>query len=200
VTNEATDAYHKKVLKRSRIRIKSRIRSKDRRPAVDRENTTHQPTADREIVTNEATSARENAMNEPTLAAFGEGGQVVEMTAGKSDLGEGEFQEAFDREKTLEWIREGLASIAAMQAEKSRELTGESRREAKESKAARPSRRDRTKNGNTADRAMKRAAGTKPRTTGNNEARTIGDSAELVSAGSGPNKRDGPGRDWNLTP
>jgi hypothetical protein len=44
-------------LKRSRIRIKikSRIRSKDRRPAVDRE-----------IVTNEATDARENTTNEPT--------------------------------------------------------------------------------------------------------------------------------------
>jgi hypothetical protein len=73
VTNEATDVSRseRKVLKRSTIKIKSRsrIRSKDRRPAVDHENTTNEATADREIVTNEATVECEIGANEATLAA-----------------------------------------------------------------------------------------------------------------------------------
>jgi hypothetical protein len=69
VTNEATDASQRarKVLKRSRIKIRSRSRSKDRRPIVDRENDTNKATADLEIVTNRP-DARENTTNEPTLA------------------------------------------------------------------------------------------------------------------------------------
>jgi hypothetical protein len=80
-TNEPTDAYprERKVLKRStgRIKIKSRIKNKDRRPTVtcenvtnepnvDREIVTNEPTVDREIVTNESTGQCENATNEPT--------------------------------------------------------------------------------------------------------------------------------------
>jgi hypothetical protein len=53
-TNELSDGAlgERKVLKRSRIKIKSRIRSEDRRPTVDRENMTNEATADREIVRN----------------------------------------------------------------------------------------------------------------------------------------------------
>ena len=51
-----------------------------------------------------------------------------------------QFHEVFDREKTLEWIQEGLARIAAMRAERLRELTGESRREAQAAKTVRCSR------------------------------------------------------------
>jgi hypothetical protein len=60
-TNEPAVAYlrERKVLKRSRIRIKikSRITNKHHRPAADCEN-----------VTNEPTDARENTTNEPTVA------------------------------------------------------------------------------------------------------------------------------------
>ena len=78
--------------------------------------------------------------------------------------------EVFDREKTLEWILEGLARIAAMRAERMRELTGESRREAQAAKAARRSRRDWRQNDKTTDRPAKRAARAKPATTGINAA------------------------------
>jgi hypothetical protein len=80
-TNEPTDALRRERgdLKRIRIKIKSRIKNKDRRPTVDREivtnepadaceNTTNEPTDVRENVTNEPTVDRENETNEPTDA------------------------------------------------------------------------------------------------------------------------------------
>ena len=70
VTNEATDASQRerKVLQRSRIKIKSTIRSKDRRPTVDHENPTKEATDTREIVTI-GPDTREIVTNEATLAA-----------------------------------------------------------------------------------------------------------------------------------
>ena len=81
-----------------------------------------------------------------------------------------QFHEVFDREKTLEWIQEGLARIAAMRAERLRELTGESRREAQAAKTARRSRRDWRQNDKSTDRPKKRAARANPATTGINAA------------------------------
>ncbi len=54
VTNEPIDALRRERgdLKRSRIKIKSRIKNKDRRPTVEREIVTNEPTDAREIVTN----------------------------------------------------------------------------------------------------------------------------------------------------
>ena len=68
-TNEPTDAYQRerKVLKRSRIKIKSRIKNKDRRPTVACENVSNEPTVDDENPTDEPTDARENMTNEPTV-------------------------------------------------------------------------------------------------------------------------------------
>jgi hypothetical protein len=68
------------------------------------------------------------------------------------------------------------------------ELNAESRWEAKEANAGRRSRHDWHKNGKPAHRP-------KQRTTETNAARTIGDSAELVNAGSGLNMRAGPAYD-----
>ncbi|HEX3448265.1 MAG TPA: hypothetical protein VHS97_08410, partial [Isosphaeraceae bacterium] len=65
---------------------------------------------------------------------------------------------------------------------------------AAEAIAARCLRRDsnKIKHGKPADLPKKRAVRTKPRTTGTDAAQTVTESAELVNAGSGPNKRDGP--------
>jgi hypothetical protein len=75
--------------------------------------------------------------------------------------------------------------MVALRAEKPRELNEEIRREAKLANNGRRSQRDWHKNDKPANRAKKRLAHTKPRTTGTNAARTAGDSAELVNGGSG---------------
>jgi hypothetical protein len=82
--------------------------------------------------------------------------------------------------------------MRAIRAERLLELNEQSRREANEANAGRRARPEWHKNGKPADRSKKRAARTKPRTTGTNAARTVGDSAELMNAGSGPTVRAGP--------
>jgi hypothetical protein len=178
-------------------------------PTAVLENVTSEPTAEYENPPSEATAVGENATNEPTLAVRGDGGQGGEMTAGMS-AGDGNVvDEVFDREKTLEWIQQGLARIAAMRAKRMRELTGESRRENQAAKATRRSRRDWLQNGKTADRPTTQAARTKPSPTGINAARRVagvslrdsGPSLETpgsrsetpaTHAGSGPKPRAGP--------
>jgi hypothetical protein len=90
VTNEVADASQRarKALKRSRIKIRSRIRSKDRRPTVDRENTTNEGTADLEIVTNRP-HARENTTNEATAGCeivMNEPGHACEIATNEPTL------------------------------------------------------------------------------------------------------------------
>jgi hypothetical protein len=75
--------------------------------------------------------------------------------------------------------------MVALRAERLRDLHEQSRNEVKEANAGRRSRRDLHKNGKPADWPHKRAARTKPKTSGTNAARTVGNSAELVNAGSG---------------
>ncbi len=243
-------------MKRSRIKIRSRIRSKDRRPAVDRENTTNEPTLAADvglesptymtateqnstnehtdccenvtneptdagaivtneatdagaIVTNEATDDRDidpteptlaagvglesptymtapaqNSSIEPALAALGEGGSSAELKVGTTDGDDGDAPAEIDRQKTAEWNRAGLVRMVPLRAEKLRELNKESRGEAKEANAARRPRCDWHKNGAPADPPKKLGEGTKPRTMETNGAQTVGDSAELVNAGS----------------
>jgi hypothetical protein len=70
LTNEPTVAYQRerKVLKRSRIKIKSKIKNKDRRRTVACENVSNEPTVDDENPTDKPTDACENVTNEPTDA------------------------------------------------------------------------------------------------------------------------------------
>jgi hypothetical protein len=108
----------------------------------------------------------QNATNEPTLAALDVSGVDEKITAGMNDGDDGDFQEEIDRQKTGEWVRAGCARMAALRAEKLRELHAQSHREAKEANASRCPRPEWHKNGKPAGRPQKRAAPTKPRTTG----------------------------------
>jgi hypothetical protein len=107
-----------------------------------------------------------NATSEPTLAALDDGGVDADITAGMSDGDDGDFPEEIDREQVGERIRARSARMAAIRAEKLRELHAQSHREAKEANASRCPRPEWHKNGKPADRPQKRAAPTKPRTTG----------------------------------
>jgi hypothetical protein len=119
-----------------------------------------------EIVANEANAVSGFGMNEPTLAALDDSGVDEKITAGMNDGDDGDFQEEIHRQKTGQWVRAGCARMAALPAEKLRELHAQSHREAKEANASRCPRREWHKNGKPADRPQKRAAPTKPRTTG----------------------------------
>ena len=107
------------------------------------------------------------------------------IEAGIDDANGNDFHEEIDRQKAFEWIHAELATMAALRAERLRELNEESGSEAKGSNAGRHSRRDWQKNGKPADRSKARDERDKTRTTGTNSARTVGDSAEPVNAGSG---------------
>ncbi len=308
VTNEPTDAFQRerKALKRSRIKIKSRIKNKDRRPTVDREIVTNEPTdacenvtneptgavavglesptymdATKQISTNEPTDAREDVTNEPTvdranmtneptvdreivsntpllaadvrlesltytnaheqnstieptLATPFDGSQVADRYLGReqeqsfrtggrgsaragtgceeaqaelrppetfttreeaqaelrphengsnppargiaADTNHGDDNDSHEeivRQKSRDWVRAALARMVALRAEGTRELNDEIRTEAQAANAVRRARLDWHKNGKPADRAKKRAAGAKPRTTGINAARRV---------------------------
>ena len=112
-----------------------------------------------------------------------------------NDGDDSDFHEEIDRQKAVEWIRAGLARMAQIRVEKLRELNEQSRREAKEANAGRRARPEWHKSGKPADRPKKGAARAKPRTTGTNTARIVGDSAELVNADSGMTIRAGPASD-----
>jgi hypothetical protein len=90
VTNEPTDAYprERKVLKRStsRIKIKSRIKNKDRRPTVACEIVTNKPTGPCENVTNEPTVGFGNPPNEPTASPENVTNEPSFAAIGKDDL------------------------------------------------------------------------------------------------------------------
>jgi hypothetical protein len=178
----------------------------------DAESMTNEATDARELATNEPTIAadvglesptyiralEQNATNEPTIAALGDGGRGAEMTAGTNDGDDSNFHDEIDRQKSVEWIRSWLARMAAIRAEKLWELNEKIRREAQEANAGRRPRPEWHKNGKPADRPKKRAARTKPRTTGTNAARIVGDLAEHVNAGSA--RPSGPARHrirWN---
>ena len=108
---------------------------------------------------------------EPALAALGDGGCAVEMTAGINDEDYSDFHEEIDREKTGAWARPGLARMAALQAEPLRELDEKSLEGTKDTNAARHLWRDLHTNGKSADGPKLREPLTKPRTTGTNAAR-----------------------------
>ena len=114
------------------------------------------------------------------------------MTAGINDGDDSDSHEEFDRQKAGEWVRAGLARIAPIRVETLRQLNEESRRETEEANAGSRSRPDWPKNGKPADRSNKRAEHTTPTTLGMHTARTGGDSAELVNAGSRLTVRAGP--------
>jgi hypothetical protein len=166
-------------------------------------NATNEPTAPEHNSTNGTTLSAgvglesptytkapdQNSTNEPTLAALRDGGRGVETTARINDWDD---SEEIDRQKAVEWIREELAETAAFRAEKVRQSIEESRKEAKEANAGRLSRRGWHENGKPADRPNERAERAKPRPTETNAARIVGDSAELVNAGSGLTMRAGP--------
>jgi hypothetical protein len=102
----------------------------------DAESMTNEATDARELVTNEPTIAadvglesptyiralEQNATNEPTIAALGDGGRGAEMTAGTNDGDDSNFHDQIDRQTSVEWIRAWLARMAAIRAEKLREL------------------------------------------------------------------------------
>jgi hypothetical protein len=137
-----------------------------------REFVTNEAADDGEIVTNEATAfcgfgmnepmpaadvglespTYMNATNEPTLAALDVSGVDEKITAGMNDGDDGDFQEEIYRQKTGEWVRAGCARMAALPAEKLRELHAQSHREAKEANASRCPRPEWHKNGKPADR------------------------------------------------
>jgi hypothetical protein len=105
-------------------------------PTADREIVTNEATVDRENATNEPTIAanvglespnyiralEQNATNEPTIAALGDSGRGAEMTAGTNDGDDSNFHDEIDRQKSVEWIRSRPARMAAIRAEKLREL------------------------------------------------------------------------------
>ena len=134
----------------------------------------------------------QNSRIEPGLAAQHDGGPGEEISAGTGDGDNSDFLEEIDRQKSLEWIRAGSARMAEIRAEMLRKLNEKSRREAKEGNTGRSSRRERNENGNPPDRPQTQAEGIDPRTEGTNPGRTIGDSAELVNAGSAVTVRAGP--------
>ena len=102
----------------------------------DAESMTNKDTDARELVTSEPKIAGDvalesptyiralehNATNESTIAALGDGGRGAEMTAGTNDGDDSNFHDELDRQKSVEWIRSWLARIAAIRAEKLREL------------------------------------------------------------------------------
>jgi hypothetical protein len=173
---------------------------------VHAQNVTNEPTAECDIGANEATvaaavglesptyikAAEHNSTTEPALAALGDGSPSVEMTAGINDGEHGDFLEGVSRQASGEWVRMGLARMAARRADTLRELNEEGRNEANATNTAYLSRSNRYKDGNPADRPDKPADGTEPRMTRTNPGRTIGDSAELVNAASGLTTRAGP--------
>jgi hypothetical protein len=129
----------------------------------DAESMTNEATDARELATNEPTIAadvglesptyiralEQNATNEPTIAALGDGGRGAEMTAGTNDGDDSNFHDEIDRQKSVEWIRSWLARMAAIRAEKLRELNEEIRRESQEANAGRRPRPEWHKNGKT---------------------------------------------------
>ncbi len=88
VTNEPTDAFQRdrKVLKRSRIKIKSRIKNEDRRPTVDREIVANEPTDAREDVTNERTGAVAVGLESPTYMDTTKQNSTNEPTDAREDV------------------------------------------------------------------------------------------------------------------
>jgi hypothetical protein len=127
----------------------------------------------------------QDARQEPRPPENGSSPPARDIATDSNDGDDTVFDDESDRQQTAEWIRASLARMVALRAEKPRELNEEIRREAKLANNGRRSRRDWHKNDKPANRAKKRAAHTKPRTTGTNAARTAGDSAELVNGGSG---------------
>jgi hypothetical protein len=194
VTNEPTLAVG--VGLESPTYVKSPEQNATSEPTADGENFTNEPTDDRENATNESavvTAVRLESLNymnardqestiEPALAALGDAGRAVEMTAGMNDEDDSDFHGEINRQKTGMWARRGLALMEALRAEPLRELSEKSREWAKATNAARHLRRDLHNNAKTADGPKQRATVTEPRTTGTNAAHTVGESAELVNA------------------
>ncbi len=179
-------------------------------PAVAYEIVTNEPTlagyvgpsymnAPTQNATIEATDDCENVTNEATDAYKEEGqdlnGSRIKITSrimNDDPLHNSDFHEEIDRQKSLEWIRAGSARMAEIRAEMLRKLNEKGRREAKEGNTGRRSWRERNENGNPLGRPQTQAEGIDPRMEGTNPARTVGDSAELVNAGSAVTVRAGP--------
>jgi hypothetical protein len=119
----------------------------------------------------------------------------VDPTADVNDGDDSDFYGEIDRQKLGEWIRAASAKMATLRTESVSELNNGSRIEANEANASRRPRPEWYKKAKPADRAKKRTARTKPRTTGTNAARSLGDSAEKGNAGSGLTIRAGPRTD-----
>jgi hypothetical protein len=108
----------------------------------------------------------QNATSEPTLAALDDGAVDADITAGMNDGDDGDFQEEIDRQKVGERIQASSARMAALRAEKLRELNEQSHRDAKEANVGRCPWPEWHEKWQTPEGPQKRAARTKPRTAG----------------------------------
>ena len=132
--------------------------------------------------------------NEPTLAAARRARKPDLYMKAPEQILTNEATDACenDRAKVGESIRAGSDRMAAIRAELLRKLNEQSREEASQANASHRPRPEWHKIAKTADRPKRGAARNEPQKTGTNTARTVGDAAELVEAGSGLTTRGGP--------
>ena len=138
-----------------------------------------------------AGTACEEAQAELRPPANGSNPPARGIAADTNHGDDNDSHEEIDRQKSRDWVRAALARMVALRPDGPRELNDEIRTEAQAANAVRRARLDWHKNGKPADRAKKRAAGAKPRTTGTDTARKVDDLAVLAKAGSGLTVRAG---------